>query len=124
SLACPAFPTTTRPITSHFGRLPTSMELRCASTATTAAHPTRPIGTSCPRIASVSGGIVTRYFSAARPFSYLIFAGVFDRYPNLRMVGAEVDCGWVPFWVQTLVHHWEVQTSWFPVKLQHSPADF
>jgi predicted TIM-barrel fold metal-dependent hydrolase len=59
-----------------------------------------------------------------RPFSYLIFAGVFDRYPNLNMVGAEVDCGWVPFWVQTLVHHWEVQTSWFPVKLQHSPADF
>ena len=70
------------------------------------------------------GGIVTRYFSAVRPFSYLIFAGVFDRYPNLKMVGAEVDCGWVPFWVQTLVHHWEVQTSWFPVKLKHSPADF
>jgi hypothetical protein len=40
------------------------------------------------------------------------------------MVGAEVDCGLVPFWVQTSVHHWEVQTSWFPVKLQHSPADF
>ena len=37
-----------------------------------------------------------------RPFSYLIFAGVFDRYPNLNIVGAEVDCGWAPFWVQTL----------------------
>lgn len=70
------------------------------------------------------GGIVTRYFSAVRPFSYLIFAGIFDRYPNLKMVGAEVDCGWVPFWVQTMVHHWKVQTSWFDVKLKHSPADF
>ena len=70
------------------------------------------------------GGIVTRYFSAVRPFSYLIFAGVFDRYPDLKIVGAEVDCGWVPFWVQTLVHHWDIQKSWFPVKLQHDPAEF
>ncbi len=70
------------------------------------------------------GGIVTRYFSGVRPFSYLIFAGVFDRYPNLKIVGAEIDCGWVPFWVQTLVHHWEIQQSWFPVKLRHSPLDF
>lgn len=70
------------------------------------------------------GGIVTRYFSCVRPFSYLIFTGVFDRYPDLKIVGAEVDCGWVPFWAQTLTHHWEVQKSWFPVKLQHDPIEF
>lgn len=70
------------------------------------------------------GGIVTRYFSCARPFSYLIFAGVFDRYPNLKMVGAEVDCGWAPFWVQTMMHHWEIQKSWFPVKLNVPPIEF
>jgi len=70
------------------------------------------------------GGIVTRYFSCIRPFSYLIFAGIFDRYPDLKMVGAEVDCGWAPFWVQTLDHHWEIQSNWFPVKLKHPPSDF
>jgi predicted TIM-barrel fold metal-dependent hydrolase len=70
------------------------------------------------------GGIVTRYFSCLRPFSYLIFAGVFNRYPNLKMVGAEVDCGWAPFWVQTLMHHWEIQKSWFPVKLDVPPIEF
>ncbi len=70
------------------------------------------------------GGIVTRYFSCIRPFSYLIFNGVFDRYPNLKLVGAEVDCGWAPFWVQTLDRQWQVQKSWFPVKLQHQPSDF
>jgi predicted TIM-barrel fold metal-dependent hydrolase len=70
------------------------------------------------------GGIVLRYFSAVRPLSYMIFAGVFERHPKLKIVGAEVDCGWVPFWVQTMVNHWETQKSWFPVKLERSPADF
>jgi predicted TIM-barrel fold metal-dependent hydrolase len=70
------------------------------------------------------GGIVMRYFSCARPLSYLIFAGVFDRYPDLKMVGAEVDCGWVPFWVQTMQHHWDIQKSWFPVKLKVEPIEF
>ena len=27
----------------------------------------------------------------------LVFAGVFDRFPALRMVAAEVDCGWLPY---------------------------
>ncbi|CAN7493813.1 amidohydrolase family protein [Phenylobacterium sp. LjRoot219] len=70
------------------------------------------------------GGIVTRYFSCIRPFSYLIFNGIFERYPNLKMVGAEVDCGWVPFWAQTLSHHWDIQKNWFPVKLQTDPVEF
>lgn len=70
------------------------------------------------------GGIVTRYFSCIRPFSYLIFSGIFERYPNLKMVGAEVDCGWVPFWAQTLSHHWDIQKNWFPVKLQTDPIEF
>jgi predicted TIM-barrel fold metal-dependent hydrolase len=70
------------------------------------------------------GGIVTRYFSCARPFSYLIFNGIFDRFPNLKMVGAEVDCGWVPFWVQTMMHHWDIQKTWQPVTLKVPPIDF
>lgn len=70
------------------------------------------------------GGIVSRYFTAIRPFSYLIFGGTFDRYPDLKLVAAEVDCGWAPFWMQTMVHHWEIQKSWFPVKLKRSPEEF
>ena len=42
---------------------------------------------------------------------------------TLRIVAAEVDCGWVPFWVQTMEHHWDIQKSWFPVKLQHNPTE-
>ncbi|GIX29695.1 MAG: amidohydrolase [Porticoccaceae bacterium] len=70
------------------------------------------------------GGIVTRYFTAVPRFTYMIFSGVFERYPKLRVVNAEVDCGWVPFWVQTMVHHWKIQSSWFDVKLKRSPEEY
>jgi predicted TIM-barrel fold metal-dependent hydrolase len=70
------------------------------------------------------GGIVFRYFSGVRPLTYMIFAGIFDRHPKLKIVAGEVDAGWVPFWTQTMDHHWEVQQSWFPQKLEHKPSDF
>jgi len=47
-------------------------------------------------------GTVFRFFSATRPFSYLVFAGVFQRFPRLRIVCAEVNCSWLPFWAQTM----------------------
>ena len=70
------------------------------------------------------GGIVFRYFSGVRPLTYMIFAGVFDQYPRLKIVAGEVDAGWVPFWVQTMDHQWEAQQAWFPQKLDHKPSDF
>jgi predicted TIM-barrel fold metal-dependent hydrolase len=49
-----------------------------------------------------AGGTVWRFFSAVRIFTYLVYAGVFDRHPNLKIVAAEVNFGWLPFWLQTM----------------------
>ena len=49
-----------------------------------------------------AAGTVARFFSGVRPLTYMIFAGVFDRHPGLVLVGAEINCGWVPFWAQTM----------------------
>ncbi len=38
-----------------------------------------------------------RFFDAPNRIVQMIFAGVFDRFPNLHLVVAEVDCGWVPY---------------------------
>jgi predicted TIM-barrel fold metal-dependent hydrolase len=48
------------------------------------------------------GGTVYRFFSAVRPFTYMVFGGVFDRHPELKIVAAEVNMGWLPFWGQTM----------------------
>jgi predicted TIM-barrel fold metal-dependent hydrolase len=45
---------------------------------------------------------VNGYFSAIEPLTQLIFTGLFDRFPTLKFLHAEVNMGWVPFWVSMM----------------------
>jgi len=36
---------------------------------------------------------------------------VFGRHPALRLVGAEVNFGWLPFWVQTMEQNFDVRSE-------------
>jgi predicted TIM-barrel fold metal-dependent hydrolase len=42
-----------------------------------------------------------------RSLSDLIFGGVFERFPRLRIVSAESDVGWIPHYLQRLDHSYE-----------------
>jgi predicted TIM-barrel fold metal-dependent hydrolase len=57
-----------------------------------------------------TAGTVYRFFSAVRPFTYMVMGGVFDRHPELKFVGAEVNCGWLPFWVQTMDQNLDIRS--------------
>ena len=43
-----------------------------------------------------------RFFDAPNRIVQLILAGVFDRFPELDVVFAEVDCGWVPYFKEQI----------------------
>ena len=43
-----------------------------------------------------------RFYDAPNRIVQLIFAGVFDRYPTLRLTIAEVDFGWVPYFKEQI----------------------
>jgi predicted TIM-barrel fold metal-dependent hydrolase len=58
-----------------------------------------------------AGGTVHRFFSAVRPFTYMVLAGVFTRHPALQVVAAEVNFGWIPFWAQTMEQNVDVRTE-------------
>jgi predicted TIM-barrel fold metal-dependent hydrolase len=47
-------------------------------------------------------GAVQSYFSAIQPLTRLIFAGTFQRFPSLKILAAEVNGGWVPYWMQEM----------------------
>ena len=67
-------------------------------------------------------GIASRFFCAVRPLTYMIFAGIFQRHPNLSLVAAEVNFGWVPFWLQTMDQEWETQKAWSDSPLEVEPS--
>jgi predicted TIM-barrel fold metal-dependent hydrolase len=43
-----------------------------------------------------------RFFDAPNRIVQIIFAGIFDRFPELALVIAEVDCGWVPYFKEQI----------------------
>jgi len=69
-------------------------------------------------------GIVERFFSAVTPLTRMIFTGVFDRHQDLHFVAAEVNAGWVPFWVQMMEQEYERQRHWAHPPLQQNPSVF
>lgn len=56
-----------------------------------------------------NAGIKERYMRSTvlpheveRSFSVLIFSGVLERFPNLKIVSAENNCGWLPYYLQRM----------------------
>jgi len=41
----------------------------------------------------------------------LIYGGVLERFPGLRVAFLEAGCGWVPFWLHRMDEHWETSTG-------------
>ena len=48
-----------------------------------------------------------RFFDAPNRIVQMIFAGIFDRFPELALVVAEVDCGWVPYFKEQIDNNYE-----------------
>ncbi len=63
-----------------------------------------------------------RFFDAPNRIVQMIFAGVFDRIPDLQLVVAEVDCGWVPYFKEQVDNNYRrlVATSNFTIAVPPS----
>jgi predicted TIM-barrel fold metal-dependent hydrolase len=58
-----------------------------------------------------TAGTVYRFFSAIKPFTYMVMSGVFAKHPSLKIVGAEVNFGWLPFWAQTMEQNFDIRSA-------------
>jgi predicted TIM-barrel fold metal-dependent hydrolase len=54
----------------------------------------------------------------------LVFGGVLERFPALRIVSAENDTGWVPHFLFRMDHAWDKWGPGLPVKLSLRPSDY
>lgn len=53
-----------------------------------------------------------------------IFNGLFDRFPKLQFVGAEVNIGWVPEVLEMMDDHYERDAHWTKTSLKKKPSDY
>src|SRR5439155_18639614 len=55
----------------------------------------------------------------------LIFSGVFERHPDLKVVCVEADAGWVPHYMYRMDHAYERHRFWMKASpLQRMPSDY
>ncbi|MGH7985615.1 MAG: amidohydrolase family protein [Candidatus Binataceae bacterium] len=54
----------------------------------------------------VSGHILSHPFEAMAAMAGLIWYGVLEKLPHLKVVHVEADGGWVPYWLQRMEQHW------------------
>jgi predicted TIM-barrel fold metal-dependent hydrolase len=54
----------------------------------------------------VTGHILSHPFEAMAAMVGLIWYGVIEKLPKLRVVHVEADAGWVPYWLQRMEQHW------------------
>jgi predicted TIM-barrel fold metal-dependent hydrolase len=71
-----------------------------------------------------AAGTVARFFSGVRPLTYMIFAGLFDRHPSLKLVGAELNCSWIPFWTQTMDQQVVNQQAMQEITMERPPSEY
>lgn len=55
----------------------------------------------------------------------LVFGGVFERHPDLRVVCVEADAGWLPHWMYRADHAYDRHRNWLRADALHShPSGF
>jgi len=66
-----------------------------------------------------------RFFDAPNRMVQMIFAGIFDRFPELQVVFAETDCGWVPYVMEQVDNNYNRILPTRPdIKLQGLPSEY
>ena len=55
----------------------------------------------------------------------LVFSGVFDRHPDLRIVGVEADAGWAPHYAWRMDHVYDRHRHWNKtIELERRPSEY
>ncbi len=71
-----------------------------------------------------SGHIIAHPFEAMVAMMTLIWYGVIERYPGLKVVHVEADAGWLPYWLQRMEQHWDFSGNAEHALLKRRPTEY
>ncbi len=71
-----------------------------------------------------SGHIIAHPFEAMVAMMSLIWYGIIEKYPKLRIVHVEADAGWLPYWLQRMEQHFEFSGNAEHPLLKKRPTEY
>lgn len=69
-------------------------------------------------------GSAALFVENSRVTSNMIYSGIFDRCPNLKIVSVESGIGWIPFVLESIDYEWEETGSQQEMPLQKKPSEY
>ena len=71
-----------------------------------------------------SGHIIAHPFEAMVAMMSLIWYGVIEKHPGLRIVHVEADAGWLPYWLQRMEQHFDFSGNAEHPLLKKRPTEY
>ncbi len=68
--------------------------------------------------------LVMTKMEMAEPIAELLFGGVLERYPDLKIISVEAYAGWLAFMAEYVDHAWETHQGWLDLPLKMKPSDY
>ncbi|HEY8119922.1 MAG TPA: amidohydrolase family protein [Myxococcota bacterium] len=69
-------------------------------------------------------GSTSLFMENARVLGNLIYSGLLERFPNVKIVSVESGIGWIPFLLEALDYEWEETGSQAECALTMKPSDY
>lgn len=69
-------------------------------------------------------GSAALFVENSRVTSNMIYSGIFDRCPNLRIVSVESGIGWIPFVLESIDYEWEETSAQQEMPLEKKPSEY
>jgi len=63
-------------------------------------------------------------FAQMTQFASLVFRGVPERFPKLRIGFMEAGCSWLPFWIDRMDEEWEKRGALEAPECKHAPSEY
>jgi predicted TIM-barrel fold metal-dependent hydrolase len=63
-------------------------------------------------------------FAQMTQFTSLVFSGVPERFPKLRIGFMEAGCSWLPYWIDRMHEEWEKRAQVEAPHCRHDPAEY
>ena len=64
------------------------------------------------------------FMENGRVIGNLLFSGVLEKFPHLKVVSVESGIGWIPFWLEALDYEWQETNAQAELPLSMKPSDY